>query len=285
LLAGNPSRKNYFKNGALKKSTLRKRRLIQILKAVGFLSALTVMSLGFVLCHDFLTQYDYFNARELIVTGGSRLSVEDVIRQANIHRGVNILSLNLTKTRKKLLTHPWIEEADISRKLPNEIYIQIKEQQAMAVLDLGRKFIINTDGVIFKEWGPADPENLPVITGLQFSDINVSGTPRTPTFEAVMTVLTMGRQGNSVLPNKFIQSIRVDREIGLTLLAFGENRQIKLGYDDYPGKYENLKNILIHLRAGATFPDFRSIDLNDLNRVVVNPVTTAPPSGLDQKEV
>ena len=284
MLAGKPSRKNYFKNSALKKSSLRKRRWIQTAKAVGFLFALTVMSLGFVLCHDFLTQYDYFNAQELVVTGGSRLTFDEIIRQANIERGINILSLNLIKTRKRLLAHPWIEEADISRKLPNEIHIQIKEQQAMAVLDLGRKFIINADGVIFKEWGQADPENLPVITGLQFSDINAPGTLRTTTFEAVMTVLTLGRQGNSVLPNKILKSIRVDREIGLTLLVFSENKQIKLGYDDYPGKYENLKNILYHLRARSAFPDFRTIDLNDLNRVVVNPVKT-PPSGLDQKEV
>lgn len=284
MLAAKPSRKNYFKNSTLKKSALQKRRWIQIAKAVGFLSALTVMSLGFVLCHDFLTQYDYFNAQELVVSGGSRLTFDEIIRQANIQRGINILSLNLTKTRKRLLAHPWIEEADISRKLPNEIHIQIKEQQAMAVLDLGRKFIINADGVIFKEWGPADPENLPVITGLQFSDINAPGTLRTPTLEAVMTVLTLGRQGNSVLPNKLIQSIRVDREIGLTLLAFGENKQIKLGFDDYPGKYENLKNILVHLRARSAFPDFRTIDLNDLNRVVVNPVKT-PPTGGVQKEV
>ncbi|MDF1591290.1 MAG: FtsQ-type POTRA domain-containing protein [Desulfobacterales bacterium] len=283
-MAGKPSRKNYYKNSALKESSLRKRRWIQIIKTVGFLSALTVMSLGFVLCHDFLTQYDYFNAQDLVVTGGNRLTADDIIRQANIQRGINILSLNLTKTRKRLLAHPWIEEADISRKLPNEIHIHIREQQAMAVIDLGRKFIINAGGGIFKEWGPTDPENLPVITGLQFSDINASGTHRTPTFEAVMTVLTLGREGNSVLPNKFIQTIRVDREIGLTLLAFGENKQIKLGYDDYPGKYENLKNILIHLRARSAIPDFMTIDLNDLNRVVVHPVKT-PPTGLDQKEV
>ena len=284
MLAAKPSRKNYYKNSALKKSALRMRRWVRIVKAVGLLLAVTVMSLGFVLCHDFLTQYDYFNAQEIVVSGESRLAAADIIRQANIQRGINILSLNLTKTRKRLLAHPWIEEADISRKLPNEIHIHIKEQQAMALLDLGRKFIINTDGVIFKEWGAADPENLPVVTGLQFSDINVSGTARTPTFEAVMTVLDLGRQDNSILPNRLIHSIRVDHEIGLTLLAFGQKKQIRLGYDDYPGKYENLKSILLHLRAGSAFPDFETIDLNDLNRVVVHPVKTHP-TDLDQKEV
>ena len=106
MLAAKPSRKNYYKNSALKKSALRMRRWVRIVKAMGFLLAVTVMSLGFVLCHDFLTQYDYFNAQEIVVTGERRLAAADIIHQANIQRGINILSLNLTKTRKRLLTHP-----------------------------------------------------------------------------------------------------------------------------------------------------------------------------------
>jgi cell division protein FtsQ len=285
MSANKPYRKNYFKDSAVKKSALRKRRWILMAKAAGLLSAVTLMSLGFVLCHDFLTQYDYFNARQLVVTGAGRLTVEEITRRAAIQKGINILSLNLTNTRKKLLTHPWIEEADISRKLPDEIHIHIKEQQPIAVLDLGRKFIVNADGVIFKEWEPADPADLPVVTGLQFSDINVPGTSRTSVFEAVMTVLTLGRQENHIFPSGWIQGIRVDREIGLTLIAFDKKKRIKLGYDNYAGKYENLKSIIIHLKTGSGLPpDFEMIDLNDLNRVVVHPVKT-PPADLDQKEV
>lgn len=284
MLAGKSTRKNRFRNRTLKKSTLSRCRWLQMIRVLGLLLAVTLMSLGFVLCHDLLTQYDYFNARRLVVAGTARLASENIIRQANVHRGMNILSLNLAKTRKRLLAHPWIEEAEVSRKLPDEIHIQIKEQQAVAVLDLGRKFIINPKGVIFKEWKPADPENLPVVSGLTFSDINVHGTPRTPAFEAVMTVLALGQQDHSVLPTGAIQSIRVDREIGLTLHAFGHQKTIELGYDNYSGKYAILKNILLRLGKGSTLPDFRTIDLNDVNRVVVHPVQM-PPTGLDQKEV
>ena len=55
-------------------------------------------------------------------------------------------------------------------------------------------------------------------------------------------------------------------------------------YDFYSDKYENLKNILFHIRTGSDFPDFESIDLNDINRVVVHPVK-ASPTGSVQKEV
>ena len=282
-MAAKTIRKNYFKNSAVKKTALRRRRWVRLIKTAGFLLGLTGMSLAFVLCHDFLTQYDYFNARKIVVTGQAKLNPAEILQQAHIQKGSNILSTNLSKTRKKLLAHPWIEEVDISRKLPDEIHIQIREQQALAVLDLGRKFIINTSGIVFKEWTESDPGNLPIVSGLQFSDINVSGTRHTPAFQAVMTVLDMGGRQGSILPNTTIQHIRVDREIGVSLLAYGESKEIRLGFNHYTDKYKNLDNILFHLKTRPEFADFETIDLNDLNRVVVHPVK-ASPAGV-QKEV
>jgi cell division protein FtsQ len=277
-------RKNYYKNSTLKKSAAKKHRLVLTLKAIGLMTVVAGMSLAFVLCYDLITQHDYFNAQKITVSGAHRLSSDLIIKQTHIQKGINILSINLSKARKNLLAHPWIEEADVSRKLPNEIIIHIKEHQALAVLDLGRKFIINTHGVIFKELGKSDPDYLPIITGLQFSDINVPGTSRSSTFEAVMTVLALGQQQGTILPNKLIKRIHVDREMGLTLHAFAKGKLIKLGYHDYPGKYENLKNILYHMNVRSEFTDFASIDLNNLHRIVVDPVK-AEPSGEGQKEV
>lgn len=284
MLANKHIRKNYYKNSTLKKSAAKRRYFVQALKTMGLMIIVAIMSLGFVLCHDFLTQYDFFNLENIIVSGGNRLPSAQIIKQALVRKGTNILSINLSKARKNLLAHPWIEEADISRKLPNEITIHINEHQALAILDLGRKFIINTRGIIFKEWEKSDPDSLPTITGLQFSDINVPGASRSPTFEAVMSVLSLGRDQDSILPNKRIKKIHVDREMGLTLHAFGQGKLIKLGFDDYPGKYENLKNILYHLHTRSEFSDFASIDLNNLDRIVVDPVKKEP-AAEDQKEV
>jgi len=284
LSAGKKNRKNYYRNSAAGKSAQRRRRRLRFLKAVGFLSVVIAMSLAFILCHDLLMQCDYFNARRIIVTGESRLTSDEIVRQADIASGINILSLNLVKARKRLLAHPWIEEADVSRKLPDEIRIHVREQRALAVVDLGRKFIMNTDGVIFKELGPADPGDLPVVCGLQFSDVGVDGTPRAPAFRAVMTVLTLGRAPGAVLSNRVIKRIDVDREIGVTLHAFGAEKLIKLGFEGYSDKYRTLKQVLYHLKEKSTLPDFDSIDLMDLNRVVVNP-TKDGATGAGRKEV
>jgi len=264
-------RKNYYKNsGAGKRNKVLKRFVFSLkLTIVG--TALVFVSLLFVFSYDFLTQCDYFKAEELMVIGTHRLTQKQVLKQANITNDVNIFSVNLSKVRKRLLAHSWIEDAEVSRELPSGINIRVKEQKPLAVLDLGRKFIINTHGEIFKEMDKADHCNLPIISGLEFSDINVKGEVRSIPFEAVMKILGLGQDSGSVLPCKLIKRIHVDREMGLTLYAFDHIREIKIGYNNYPDKYAMLKDVLYYLEKNGGFSRLESIDLKNLNRIVVNP--------------
>ena len=186
--------------------------------------------------------------------------------------------------RKRLLAHSWIAEAEVSRELPSGINIRIKEYEPLAILDLGRKFVINTQGEIFKEMAASDPDHLPVINGLEFSDINVHGQPRSIPYNAVMKVLELGKKSESVIPYKLIKRIHVDREIGLTIYAFDRVKEIKIGYSDYASKYAKLKNVLLYLKKRHDFSHLESIDLNNIDRVVVNPKRIESSPG-DHKEV
>ncbi|MDX2442035.1 MAG: hypothetical protein QNK40_15990, partial [Desulfobacterales bacterium] len=74
----------------------------------------------------------------------------------------------------------------------------------------------------------------------------------------------------SVIPNKLIRKIMVDREIGITIYAFNKIKEIKLGYENYTDKYDLLKKVLLYIKNLNNFQDPVSIDLNNFNRVVVN---------------
>jgi len=271
LLGRKRLRKNFYKNSDAGKRNKMLKRFVFGLKLMVVGTALVFVSLLFVFSYDFLTQCDYFKAKELMVIGAHRLSQNEVLQQANISSGVNIFSVNLSKVRKRLLAHSWIEDAEVRRELPSGINIRIKEQEPLAVLDLGRKFIINTHGEIFKEMDEADHCNLPMISGLEFSDINVKGESRSIPFDAVMNILGLGQKPESVLPYNSIKKIYVDREMGLTIYAFDHIREIKIGYNNYPDKYAMLKDVLFYLEKNGGFSRLESIDLNNLNRVVVNP--------------
>jgi cell division protein FtsQ len=286
LLGRKHSQANHYRQPAKKKDNHHSDFLHIVFKAVAGLGVLCVMSTGFVFIYDFITQYDYFTVKNLTISGNHIFSDKQIISQADLKKGVNIFCVNLSLIRKRLLAHPWVEKAEISRELPAGINIRIKEHQAVAVIDLGRHFLINERGEIFKEWSAKDPAVLPVINGLRYSDIFLapkvrlhgSGQSnlalrmkeRSNSFDAVMDVLRLGQGVESVLPNKLIKKIMVDREIGITVYAFNKIKEIKLGYENYADKYDLLKKVLFYIKNINDFQNLVSIDLNNFNRVVVN---------------
>ena len=263
-------------------------RLIMGFKFAMAIATVMVVTGLFILVHDLLTQCDYFGARQLTIEGMQRLTKKQVAQQAGVHTGVNILSANLTLARKRLRAHPWIAEAEVSREIPSGLTIVIKEHTALAVVDFGQKYLMNTRGEIFKVWDPSDPKNLPVVSGLNLSDLTVYGRPRTSQpssdkersapFKAVMRIFQLGEKKGSILPNRVVRQIHVDRQMGLTVHAFDRGQTINLGYNDYAGKYRMLSNLFSYLKRHRSISDFDRIDLNNLQRVVVNPTRIESPT-------
>ena len=99
-----------------------------------------------------------------------------------------------------------------------------------------------------------------------------------------MDVLRLGQKSESIIPNRLIKKIQVDREIGITLYAFDGEKSIKLGYNNFSGKYNRLRNVLYYINKQHGFQDFESIDLNNINRIVINPIRIESPA-IDHKEV
>jgi cell division protein FtsQ len=265
------------------------------LKAATGLLAVILLSLLFIFCYDLTTQCSYFNAEKVTVSGIHRLSENLVYEQAQIKPGMNIMAVNLAVTRKRLLAHPWIAAVQIQREIPSAIHIRIREHRELAVVDLGRRFLIDQDGNIFKECDPADPRDLPVIHGLRYSDLNVrqkaaapglkknmpSTDAKKPTgaepaagslYDAVIAVLRLSNTAGTVVPNKEIKKIQVDRQIGLTVYAYERTKAIKLGFNNYADKYAILKTIVAYLKHGGALNlnDIDSIDLNNPDRIIVN---------------
>jgi len=262
--------------------------------AVGAVGVLFV-SVFFIFVHDVFTQSDHFQARQVRVEGAQRLSAQAVIAQAGVRPGINVLSVNLTAARKRLLAHPWIAAAEIQREIPSTLRIRIREQVAAAVVDVGRKFLLNPQGELFKEWEPSDPAGLPTVAGLAIADLRgvdraaaaqglsffdrgaAEPPPPGRAMDAVLQVLMLGRDPHSILPTRELRSIRVDRELGLTLVTHAEHRAIRLGYGDYPAKYHLLRDLLSFFRAQPDVADFERIDLTDMNRVIINPIRAEVP--------
>jgi len=275
-------RKNYRKGQKPKRWLRLLDRIRLVFKITAAVAALAAVTGFFILIHEIVTQCDYFAAEKVTIEGNRRLTHEQVAHQARVRIGDNILSVNLSLVRKRLLAHPWIAEAEVRREIPSRLIIRVREHAALAVVDFGQKFLINHQGRIFKSWDSGDPQDLPVISGLNLSDLTVCGQLESSRpdpapagsapFKAVMQVLELGQQQSSILPNHLIRQISVDRQIGLTIYAFEGLKAISLGYSDYIAKYHMLAKLFSYLKRQRSIFDFDRIDLNNLQRIVVNPI-------------
>lgn len=264
------TRKNRFKTE--KKPPVFRRTVTAIFQVMTGIAVLIGMSLVFVYSHDWVTQCDYFRTEKVIVTGTQRLDPKDIERISNVWDDINILSVNLVNVRKRLLNVPWIADAEIRRILPSTLIIKVTEQRPLAVLDLGKPFLINTDGEIFKETESLRFEKLPIVTGVDYLDWKVEDQPGTKVFHAVMEILRLGENKNSVLSNAHIKEIIVDKEIGLSLRTDTRVPVIQLGYNDYEAKCRRFEQIVAHLDRTGSELKFDSMDLRNPDRIVARPV-------------
>lgn len=87
------------------------------------------VSVGLLAGYRWLTTIDYFTIRDMQITGNSRMSKEDVLAQAELVPGRNLLAVNMENVEALLVKNPWIESAQVTRVLPGTLKIRVQERE------------------------------------------------------------------------------------------------------------------------------------------------------------
>lgn len=270
-------RKNRFKKKPAKRGSGGFHRLVLALKLSGLMIVLLAVSALFIMGYAAVTQSDFFRAQSFEVDGISRLSRETVMIQAGLSPGVNLLAVNLHLVRKRLLGHPWIASARVTREIPETIGIHIEEHESLAIVDLGRRFLVNSQGRIFKELTRQDPQELPVIKGIRYTDISLGDDPLSPAMRTVIKLLTLSRSSKSAFTYGQIARLDYDHELGITLITRGHPCAYRLGFAPFETKYRRLVQLMPHLKRTKKWRQYQTVDLNNPDRIVVQLGSTRTP--------
>ena len=268
-----PLRKNKSKARQAQRHARVQRCLALGFKTIGSILAVPLMALLFIFGHDLITQWDHFNAQTIQITGNRHLTNTQVLELAGIHPGQNILAVNLGLARRRLISHGWVADAAVNRKLPAGLGIEIREHTPAALLDLGPGFLMDARGTVFKKLGPGESSRLPVVSGLAYADLAVGKQPVAPLVLAVVNLLEISRGATAVIPEKRIKKIQADCETGLTLTLAGRPATIKIGFNRYFEKLRMLSLISQFAAKTENLAAIESIDLHNTNRIVLGPVT------------
>lgn len=121
-------------------------KLSKVIRVVSILSLLVIAVL-------LLFMSPLFKLNEIIITGNSKLVTAECVELSGLELGQNIYKLSKSKIKENLKQNAYIEDATITRRLPDIIEINIKERVPSFMLELAdNKFAyINNQGYILEE--------------------------------------------------------------------------------------------------------------------------------------
>ncbi len=155
----------------------------------------------------------------------------------------------------------------------------------MAIIDFKEKYIIDNKGEIIKKKEKNDIEALPVILGLDFSDIG-GKVKKNSVFDSVLDILSGKNNCEKIFSKKEIEKIHIDTELGLTISATGRIKTIKLGKGNLALKCEKLEEALSFFDKRITdkkglstengFSEIEFADARNSNQIVIKPGNDKP---------
>lgn len=274
-----PIRKNRYKKNNEKRYKAIK-WAIKIVLMTGLIAlVIGLQSIVFISGYKMLTDTPYLKANRIEIGGNRFLSDTQIQDLAGISIGTNLFSVNLSLIQKKLMQHPWIFDASVRRDIPDTFIIHVKEHEPLAILDFGKKYLMNKKGQVFKKLDENNLKDLPIIHGLNVSDIHIEKKKSKASIQEIISFLKVVNRVKTILTKYKIEKIIMDEEMGLSIQLTDNLKMIRLGHENYQAKLDRLKQVLALLDHQQDIKDFKTIDINDPNRIVVLPVKSKNPGG------
>jgi cell division protein FtsQ len=116
--------------------------------------------------YEYATTSSRFEVQHLTFEPTEHVDDETLRELLAIEPATNILSLDLEQLGARLTEHPWVAQASVTRNLPDTLAIEIVEHEAAAIVLAGRFYLVDEQGVPFKQLEPGERGELPIITGI-----------------------------------------------------------------------------------------------------------------------
>ncbi len=107
-----------------------------------------------------------FRVRHLVVDGMDNIEETEVYAIIADQKDRSMPLLDLDEIRGQLVALSWVEDARVSRRLPDTLHIEITERQVAAVWQNGGRYaLIDPSGHVLESIKPGSRPDLPVLSG------------------------------------------------------------------------------------------------------------------------
>jgi len=143
----------------------RSARLVLALQAI---AVLILMAAGTWTAYRRIASSERLRVHRLEVSGTHFLSEGEVRELLGPAVGEHILTLDIEALGARLRSSPWVEDATVTRALPDVLRVQVRERIPLALAEVDRLYLMDSEGDLVDIYGPKTGVfDLPIVRGLR----------------------------------------------------------------------------------------------------------------------
>ncbi|HEU4345797.1 MAG TPA: FtsQ-type POTRA domain-containing protein [Candidatus Binatia bacterium] len=187
----------------------------------------------------FVFENPYFAVSEIQVRGGEKVRGDEIIAMAGLRQGMNIWNIEPAAIEEKVAKLPWVRRVLVRREFPRRVVIDVEERIPKAIVALGKLYYVDGDGVVFKEVGPSEKVNFPLLTGLRSEELGGSSPAvRKRIQDAVRVGELMAKDSHA------LSEIHFEPPDRLVVYTTAYPVAMRLGSGDWDAKLQQLGRVL-----------------------------------------
>lgn len=222
-----------------------------------FLFALMFMFWGMY----YLLQSDLMNLKNIVLEGNSYVNKDEISNISGLVINRNIFKYNLKEIKQNIISHPYIKEAEVYRKLPDTIMIQIEEREEYAIiLYMGSYIYVDGEGIVLKAADSYMANDNILVTGIDFKSFKVGEKVEAINNDNLNLVMDLLKVANMTTIYDMISEINVSEENNIRIITF-DGSEVLLGEAKNPTYLmvaldevlislytKDIKNVIIDMR-------------------------------------
>ena len=211
-----------------------------------------------------ISRLSIFSINNIEVEGNSYLPKEKVIEISGVQNGVNIFDVGKLRTIDTLEANPYIESANIDKKLPSTLVLKIVERSPEFIISNDERFAyISQQGYVL-EIVEENALTIPKIIGFKavLETLNVGSRLEEEDLRKLNKILNVYEYAKRYEVADFITAIDVSNDDNFTLVMDGEGKKVYLGdCSDLNTRMLELQ-VILKREQGHRGEVFLNVDLN-----------------------
>jgi cell division septal protein FtsQ len=190
------------------------------------------------------TTSPYFTVKKVIILGDKQKSSVDYAAIGKMVVGKNIFKVDLGKVGGYMINnYRELRSVDIKRAFPDSIVAAVRLRKPVAQLLHERYYPIDEERVVLSDVKDSPEKSLPVISGINVNLPKCVG--KKIESEALKQALILFKfiKESGILKNHLLCEINAGNLKGMSF-SLDEGIEVRIGYEDYAARLENLKEIL-----------------------------------------